>query len=32
MKLRKEIRDALKNASIRIPYPKVKLVKEWYNG
>lgn len=32
MKLRKEIRDALKNANISIPYPKVKLVKEWYNG
>lgn len=28
MKLRKEIRDTLKNANIRIPYPSIKLVKE----
>lgn len=28
MKLRKEIRETLKNANISIPYPKVRLVKE----
>ena len=28
MKLRKEIREALKSANISIPYPKVRLVKE----
>lgn len=29
MKLRKEIRDVLNSANIKVPYAKVKVVKEW---
>jgi small-conductance mechanosensitive channel len=32
MKLRKEIREALKSANIKINYPKVTIIKEWWHG